>query len=73
MLVGQGQLALSTIVTLRAPAATPTAARGWSIAGPVPLGYLDDRSYTEHKKDRAENSMIHSPGKTCTKERQGSK
>jgi hypothetical protein len=42
-------------------------------SAPVPLGYLDNRSYAEHKKDRGENSVIHSPGKTCTKERQRSK
>jgi hypothetical protein len=42
-------------------------------SAPVPLGYLDNRSYAEHKKDRGENSVIDSPGKTCTKEREGSK
>src|SRR5262249_55545726 len=27
----------------------------------------------KHKKDRAENNVIHSPGNSCTKERQGGK
>jgi hypothetical protein len=48
-------------------------ARGWSIAEPIPFGHLDNRSYTEHKKNYAENSVIHSPAEACTKERQDRK
>ena len=32
-------------------------------SAPVSLGCADNSNYTEHKKDRAENSMIHNQGR----------
>jgi hypothetical protein len=58
------------------PAVTPRAARAYCDAGvvhsaPVRLDCADNRDSTEHKKDRAENRVIHNPGNPCTNERQG--
>src|SRR5262249_61479690 len=61
VLVGQGRLAVSTIVALRTGGHAKGGA-GWSIAGPVPFGYLDNRSYTEDQEHPAGNTAIHNPG-----------
>jgi hypothetical protein len=42
-----------------------------SMSAPGPPGCAENGDYTERGKDRAENSVIHSPGDGCAEQRQG--
>jgi len=60
--------------SLHSPDKREAAARlrtSWSMSAPVSLGYAENGGYAEREKDRAENSVIHSPSKACAEERQG--
>ena len=41
----------------------------WSMSAPVPLGYVENGNYTEHKKDRTQNKVTTTSSEAFAEER----